>query len=529
LCYESPVGSVAKRRALLVVCLSVASAGCGRATLEPEWSWGEADGSVQAAGSGGAGGSGTSGSASFGGMTAGTTFGGAAGVGGSGIAGSAALCPLPIGDCEMGEPGCDGYPACAGETVLAHDYRSPLSAITDITASEREVVVAGYYQGQLDFGGDASALAVANATDAFVAGFVGGSSAAEWAEAVTGAGTQTVSGIDLTSQGALFLQGTWDERVDADPALPLGPAYVARGNAQHVVGAAQLFGSTDSTRPGGVAVDSNGAVFLAGTFTDRLTIGDRELTAVGECGYLAKLTQDGALLWLEPVKPEGFASARVTKVVVDDEGSAIVIGDDDDAGNRGFFRKHAPDGQVSFTKVLTASQRFQLRALAVDRQLRITVGGSFSGFWHSDVVSVQSSSDTSSDAWFAQYSATGSVIWARAYSSRGQGALVSAASIDAFGNIVLAGVAGYLEAPGEAIDPPLHGATSAAFVLKMRSNGAEVWSRGFYGGAQPGLALVTDRRVNIWLGGSFTGSFEVGPEVVSAMDRGDAFLIRLSP
>lgn len=425
----------------------------------------------------------------------------------------------------MDEPGCDGYPACAGTTVLAHDYRSPLSAITDITASEREVVVAGYYQGQLELG----ALAVATATDAFVAGFVGGSSTAEWAKAVTGAGTQTVSGIDLTAQGALFLQGTWDERVNADPALPLGAAYVARANAEHVVGAAQLFGSTDSTQPGGVAVDSNGAVFLAGTFSDRLTMGGRELTAVGECGYLAKLTQDGTLLWLEQVKPEGFASARVTKVVVDDEGSAIVIGDEGDSKKRGFFRKRAPDGQLSFTKVLTASQRFQLRALAVDRKLRVTVGGSFSGFWHSDVLSVQSSSDTSGDAWFAQYSATGNVIWARTYSSRGQGAAVSAATIDAFDNIVLAGVAGYLEAPGEPIDPPAHAAASAAFVLKMRSDGAPVWARGFYGGAQPALALVADNNANIWLGGSFAGSFEIGGEVVSAMDRGDAFLIRLSP
>jgi len=463
-------------------------------------------------------------------MTAGTTSGGAAPVGGSGMAGSGPLCPLPMGDCQMGEQGCDGYPACAGKTVLAHDYRSPLSAITDITASsEGEVVVAGYYQGQLDLGGDASALAFATATDAFVAGFVGGSSKPEWAEAVTGAGAQTVSGIDLTAQGALFLQGTWDEGVDADPALPLGSGYVARVNAEHVVGAAQLFGSTDPTRPGGVAVDNNGAVFLAGTFTDRLTIGGRELTAVGECGYLAKLTQDGTLLWLEPVKPEGFASARVTKVVVDAEGSAIVIGDGGDAGNRGFFLKRAPDGQVSFTKVLTASQRFQLRALAVDQKLRVTVGGSFSGFWHTDALSVESSSDTSGDAWFAQYSATGSVIWARAYSSRGQGALISAATIDPFGNVVLAGVAGYLEAPGEAIDPPLHDATSAAFVLKLRSDGAQVWSRGFYGGARPGLGLVADKNANIWLGGSFVGSFEIGGEVVSAMDRGDAFLIRLSP
>jgi hypothetical protein len=90
---------------------------------------------------------------------------------------------------------------------------------------------------------------------------------------------------------------------------------------------------------------------------------------------------------------------------------------------------------------------------------------------------LEGSPNAVSDAWVAQYTPLGAPVWARAYSSHGKLAQVTAAAVDPYGNVV-----------------------------------------------------VADSTAHIWLGGSFSLGLETGDETLTTPDgRRDAFLLRLSP
>jgi hypothetical protein len=274
-----------------------------------------------------------------------------------------------------------------------------------------------------------------------------------------------------------------------------------------------------------VAVDNNGTTVLVGGFSDDFAYGGAQLTAVGECGYVVKLSADDTVLWHEAVKPDLWLTSRPTRVVADDEDSLLVIGEGTTGeGARAFAQKRSAQGKVSFTKELSASTHVTLRALAVDRSMRITVGGAIKGELANGGFSLPDSGSGGQDAWVAQYSSSGESLWARRYPSDTGGAQVASASVDAYGNVIVAGTSLRLDVEGEVIEGV------RAFVLKLRSHGDKVWLRSFQGRPFYGVSLAVDNGANIWVGGSiFAGSFELGDETVVTTDPISAFLLQLTP
>lgn len=109
------------------------------------------------------------------------------------------------------------------------------------------------------------------------------------------------------------------------------------------------------------------------------------------------------------------------------------------------------------------------------------------------------------------------------YGTDGEGLSVDAATVDPFGNVLLAGSARALAVDGLT---PL--ATDALYVLKLRSDAGGVWLRSFAGSAKHAV-LAADNQGNAWLGSSFDGKQRLGEVEVDAAGSLHGLLLKLSP
>jgi hypothetical protein len=501
--------------------------GCGRSSLintgEDAFA-GEA--SVSGAGVGGSASVGTggktAGGGNFGGTfgQAGTPSGGffsggmaSAGFSSGGVASED--CQLAVGDCRRdSDVACLGSrEPCEGTLIAQHDFGGVRVFLRDVAISSTgRVALVGDFEGVLDFGGKSEPLvSIGAGSDAFVAAFDSLGNA-EWAGAFSSDGVDTASGVRFTPNGDVVVQGK------------RGPmAFVARMNAGGETTSSQQ-SRCERCEPGRVAVDNDGNVVLSGSYTGELFHAGALLSHGSSAGYLIKLSSGGDLLWAQNVVPDSWTSATITGVAIDDEDSVVVVGNGEHDSSRGaFLRKMSASADERFTLSLQASGELSFRAVAVDRKMQIIVAGQLRGQMSSQGELFQSSSDVVPDLWWARYDGDGQLAVQQLYQTDGKGASVDAATVDPFGNVLLAGSARALVVDGLT---PL--TTSALYVLKLRSDTGSVWLRSFAGSANDAV-LAADNQGNAWVGGSFAGKLQLGMSELDAMSDLHGFLVKLEP
>lgn len=427
-------------------------------------------------------------------------------------------CQLAVGDCSRdSEVDClESHEPCQGALTAQKAFGTNRAFVRDVAVSSTgRVALVGDFVGVLDFGGKSQPLlSVDGATgtsDAFVASFDSQGNA-EWTSTFSGNSVDTASGVRFTPSGDLVMQGK------------SGPmTFVEWLNAQGQTTASNQSRCV-SCEPGKVAIDNDGNVVLAGSYEGELIHAGATLNHVGSAGYLIKLNGNGDPMWAQNIAPAPWASTVVTGVAIDDEDNIVVVGNGQQAGKRGaFLRKLNAKGAERFTQELRASVEMAFRAVAVDRKMQIIVAGELKGQMTNEGKNFQSSSNTVPDLWWARYDGNGQLVRQQQYSSSAQGVTVDAATVDPFGNVLLAGSARSLVVDALA---PLK--ESALFVLKLRTDGNGVWLRSFAGAADH-ATLAADNQGNAWLGGSFKGKVKLGMTEHDAMTNLHGFLLKLSP
>jgi len=444
--------------------------------------------------------------------TAGTFAISGTGSSGSGSAGEPGqMCTLSTSDCRTdSQTECAlTHPLCEGKVTYFNHVSSLSQAhIVDVvTSNDGRVAVAGYFEGALrsDSNVDSAGnpmLAASDGVDAFVASFDERGSIA-WSWSFGGAGAQQATGIDFAPNGDLVVQGS-------STLPPL--AFVARLDAHGKQLWSDLFGA-DKTFPGRVAIDNNGDTTLVGGFEGTFEYAGSVLSDPGLLSYLLRLDADGQVVSVRAHVPAGWQTAIAIQVVADDEDNLIIAGE----GFRGvtrasFVEKLTPAGETLFTQLVRGTSTGYLRCLAVDREMRVVLGGEFTGGLLLGETTVPSLPRQAQNIWIAQLGRTGSVSWARTYTDDNPRLWVSAIATDALGNIVFSG-----------------GTDKTIYVQKLRPNGDPVWLHHYAAKASGEQGLAADNAGNLWFGGTFADSFDWGDDATQARGLRDAFLLELSP
>lgn len=166
------------------------------------------------------------------------------------------------------------------------------------------VIVAGWFAGAIDLG--SGPIMAAGATDAFVAAF-DSTGAPLWSRALAAESYARATSVAVTAAGEVIVAGFFHGALDlggqvlhTDDAHEA--AFVAKLDASGTPLWSARYGDTADQRALSVAADAGGNVLVAGAFTGSLTFSPGAaplISAGGRDGFVAKLDPSGAGVWAQ--------------------------------------------------------------------------------------------------------------------------------------------------------------------------------------------------------------------------------------
>jgi hypothetical protein len=319
------------------------------------------------------------------------------------------------------------------------------------------VLVTGYFQGTVDFGG--GGLTSAGSYDIFVAKFDAAGNHL-WGKRFGDAGEQFAEVVTADGSGDLIVAGYFDGTVDfGGGGLTTGGSYdifVAKFDAGGNHLWSQRFGNTNPQYAFGLTTDGPGNVIMTGHFWGNVDFGGGALTSAGGHDvYVVKFDAAGVHLW-----SKSFGDAdeqRTATVTADGSGNVIMAG---------YF-----GGTMNFG------------------------GGPLTstGSW---------------DVFVAKFDAGGTHLWSQHFGDANQQVGASVAS-DGSGNVI---VTGYFQGT---VDFGGGGLTSAGgndvYVVKFDAAGGHLWS-GRFGDVseQAARSVATDGSGNVIVTGYFYSTVDFG-------------------
>ena len=344
-----------------------------------------------------------------------------------------------------------------------------------------DVVVVGRFAGTVNFGG--GALVANGTTDMVVAKFAGATGAHVWSRRFGGSYDDEASAVAVDGGGNVYFTGYFRGTVDFGGG-PVSVPYTSdldtflvklTSAGQYVWG--KTFTNSGNERGYGVAVDAAGSAVITGSFSNSMTFGGAQLTALMAMtdAFVARFTSTGAHQW-----------------------SRAFGADDGNEGGNGVALD--PSGNVIITGDVVKACDFG--------------GGLLSALGSTDV-------------FVAKYSASsGAHMWSRRLGGLGNDYGYGVA-VDSASNVYVSGAIGGLGSFG-GLNLPVVG-SSDAFVAKYGPTGALVWVRGL-GGTNAdtgrGVALSGSNPVTI---GYFYGTGNFGGTTLSSSGQADGFVARLAP
>ena len=359
------------------------------------------------------------------------------------------------------------------------------------TDAAGDTLITGSFRGTAAFDPSSSSATFTtnNTQDTFVAKY-GPTGSLIWAKTFAGQETTGSGGnptyavsqgsaLAIDSSGDVFVTGGFSGSMNLTTATGVttlvGPAsttevYVAKLNPSgNVVWADAVLGTTyDTDEAYAIALDGSGGAVIAGSFQDSATFGSTTLTAGGQFeAFAARVDVNGNFLWAVASQGSNGSNAEIHGVAVDGSGHVDLAG---------FF-----SGTVNFSPNQIATNL-------------VSAGNDDALLWKLDI--------------------NGHVLWAHSYGSVDYDAATSIA-VDASGNVYATGafsdtvVFGGVSHPDAITAGPIFD----TFVLKLDTNGNEIWAKGFVGpgGWSKGQGIAVDPFGNIHIAGTFQGLVNFNP------------------
>jgi hypothetical protein len=190
------------------------------------------------------------------------------------------------------------------------------------------IAVTGYFDGTVDFGG--GVLTSAGLGDIFLAKF-DASGTHLWSQGFGDEFEQTVNGMAMECTGSIVVTGYFEGTVDFGGGVltsaGMNDIFLAKFDAAGTHLWSQRFGDSSYQYSNGVAIDGAGNAIITGYFRGNVDFGGGTLTALYSNVFIARFNASGSHLWSEGF---GYYSTNYTQagygVTVDGAGNAIVTG-----------------------------------------------------------------------------------------------------------------------------------------------------------------------------------------------------------
>jgi hypothetical protein len=389
----------------------------------------------------------------------------------------AAPAPTTTKPAPTGDAGTDAHQATGGlprwSTRLGGGQADVGYAVAGDAAGN--ALIAGSYQGSAELGG--VTMASAGGTDFFVAKY-SPAGAPQWVRRFGGAGNDMATGIAVDTNGNVYVAGASDGALDLGTG-PIGPADAAgtfflRLDPFGNVVLAGAFGGQSYGTTVGVAVGPGGTMGLCGAYQGTIDVGGNTLPA-------AQGTYDA------------------------------------------FVAAFSPSGALTFARSLGGTGTDVAQGVAFGPSGQIAVIGSFTGTGDFGGGPVTSAGAT--DVFASAFDATGAPVWSKHLGgTEGEDGrtIAMAPTGEAFLGGAFGGTVDFAGAPVTS------NGSSDAFVMKLSASGSVAWVRTFGGpGGDEAVSVAADSGGEPLVGGLFEASMMVGvTPFVSAGDR-DVFALKL--
>ena len=383
------------------------------------------------------------------------------------------------------------------------------------------------------------------------------------AQAYGGGGFETTVGIATDAAGNIYSTGTLAGAIDVDPS-PTSTATLSQvgggvdiwitkfnSSGEYIWG--KVFGGTDSDLPYGIDVDSNGNVFVVGTYAGTVDFdpgaGTTSRTSRGnDDNFVIKLTTDGNFAW---VKEFGGANEeRATAVVLDSNNNILITGlyngnvdfnpapleTNTVAGGviDVFVLKLDPNGGYLWAKGLGGSNEDIGEAIAVDTNDNVYATGRYRNsvdFDPGSGVTTLSGSSTGG-GFILKLTSSGNFGFARVFDGTGLDVGLEI-EVDSSGNIL---TAGQFQStvdfdPGAGTANLTTSPSSAVFLLKLDSSGNYLWAKSWGGSGDTPYDLKITSSNDVLLSGDYLGTVDFDPNAgtsnYTVQDTTDGFILKL--
>ena len=349
---------------------------------------------------------------------------------------------------------------------------------------------------------------------------------------------ERVTGVQLDHAGNVYVAGWFRERIQVGDHTRITrgkeDGFLLKLDQHGKLDWITTLGGVGSDRVRGLVVGPMGNLFLAGSFHKRLWLKMKKVTAPGRAMWVAKLSNQGAVVWLRSLgkdglwfgglglSPEGevmlaanfegrvrLGRHQLTSASTDGP-NVLLAGLDHQGGVRWVVPISSPDSVVA-------------HGLAVNREGGAAVTGSFSSTV--SMGSEQQHSQGGDDIFIAKVHVSGTPEWLTAYGGS-ENDLAHIICTDERRNITIAGtlrtkirVDRYTITPAGPAD---------IMVLRTDRQGVTSWATTL--GVKQGYptAMRADGQGNVMVAGLFSGSLNVGRRTMEAVGADDILLAELN-
>ncbi len=404
-------------------------------------------------------------------------------------------------------------------------------------------VIVGEMEGTVDFGG--GPLASAGSSDLVVAKLDGATGALLWAKHFGNASLQAAQAVAVDANGGVLLTGYFQGSVNfgGGALASAGGADIFVAKLDGVAGAhvwsKRLGSATDDQLGLAIAADPMGNALVTGSYDGTVNFGGAALVSAGGADiFVAKYdAATGAHVWSKRFGDAALVQAG-RAITADGDGNVIVTGGFEGTVNFGgaalasagdsdaFLLKLDPAGAHLFSARFGDALYQVGRGVRADAAGNIVLVGDFEGSL--DAGSGALANAGNYDIFAALFDPTGAHLYSVSFGSPGYDAV---SAVDLSGGFV--GLTGYLDGIAHlgAITVPNTGGRDIFTAKLSAGNLSPIWARSFGDIAfyQAGQGVAFDAGGNMLFTGHFNGVIDFGTGPLQSSGNGDIFVAKLAP
>jgi hypothetical protein len=395
------------------------------------------------------------------------------------------------------------------------------------------IIVAGSFTGQLDFGG--GAIRSNGGVDIFITKHSSNGTHL-WSRGIGGSQDDWAKAVALDSSGGIIIIG-WSGSGSVDfggGPINLVSAYLARYSPDGVYQWARPLGTTIADGSA-IQTDSGGNIIVGGFFVGSCDFGGGPVASVqtGDA-FLAKYTPAGGYLWAVRAGGSAAYGTLVSQIAVDHSDQIVVTGFTTGAGDMGgvsfpgfggndiFLVKYSATGVPLWSRSFGGSGRDRGKGIAIDSLNNIVMTGLIG-----DNATVGSGTLAGGGIFLGKYFPSGVAVWTENFPPPAGGAVsyengngVAVAGTD---NIVITGATeGDVDLGGGLLPMAPGDYNDGTYVAEYMSTGSHIWSARFanlippnYPAFNSGKAIEIDTAGRVIVVGQFSDSIDLGNGVLT--------------